>query len=272
MLYLLSMKTAAVFVASFLILVGVTLMLPGFPPAQLFLGYFGFPQLSGYILGFSVASLVTSVLNGLLWAIFATSIYGVILYAGDRKPLPPMPKSPTLSTPPPEAKPVDPRTETIPPALTVLPGAMKNLPSAVTTGSRLQLEQDIEVVDGIGPTYSALLRISGINSVNDLLRVCATERRRQDLANQVGVPYTTLLRWVYRGDLLRVRGVGRKYATLLESAGVNSVSDLSTRNPRYLSQTLRKVNNERRLVRRTPPSETIEIWVNAARTLHPIVR
>ena len=272
MLYLLSMKTAAVFVASFLILVGVTLMLPGFPPAQLLLRYFGFPQLSGYILGFSVASLVTSVLNGLLWAIFAASIYGVILYAGDRKPLPPMPQSPNLSTPPPEAKPVDPRTETIPPALTVLPEARKNSPSVVTTASQLRLEQDVEIVDGIGPTYGALLRISGINSVNDLLRACATERRRQELADRVGVPYSTLLRWVYRGDLLRVRGVGRKYATLLESAGVNSVSDLSTRNPRYLCQTLRKVNSERRLVRRTPPSETIEIWVNTARTLQPIVK
>jgi len=266
------MKTAAVFVASFLILLGLTLVLPGFPPAQLLIGYFGFPQVTGLIFGFSVTSLVTGVLNGLLWAIIAASIYGVVRYAGDRKPLPPMPESPNLSTPPPEAKPVDPRTETIPPALTVLSEAIKNSPSVVTTGSQLRLEQGVEIVDGIGPTYGALLRISGINSVNDLLRVCATERRRQELADRVGVPYTTLLRWVYRGDLLRVRGVGRKYATLLESAGVNSVSDLSTRNPRYLSQTLRKVNSERCLVRRTPPSETIEIWVNTARTLQPIIK
>ena len=253
------MKAVAVFVTAFLILVGVTLVLPGFPPAQLLLGYFNVPQVSGLILGFSVASLVNSVLNGLLWAIVAASIYGVARYAGNREPLPPMPQSPHLSTPPPEAIPVDPRTETIPPALTVLPTTIKN-PPRIMTGNKLRLEQDIEIIDGIGPTYGALLRISGINTVNDLLRVCATERRRQELANQVGVPYTTLLRWVYRGDLLRVRGVGRKYATLLESAGVNTDSDLSTRNPRYLSQTLRKVNRERRLVRRTPPSETIETW------------
>jgi hypothetical protein len=117
-----------------------------------------------------------------------------------------------------------------------------------------------------------LLKLSGIHTVDDLLRVCATEHKRHELAGRLGVPYATLLRWVYRGDLLRVSGVGRKYATLLESAGVNSVSDLSTRNPRYLSQTLRKVNGERRLVRRTPPFETVEIWVNTARNLQPIVR
>jgi predicted flap endonuclease-1-like 5' DNA nuclease len=104
-----------------------------------------------------------------------------------------------------------------------------------------------------------------------LLKVCATERGRKHLANEIGVPQSMLLKWVYRGDLLRVRGVGRKYATLLESAGVNTVSDLSTRNPRHLFQTLRTVNREKRLVRRTPPSKTIEIWVNIAGTLEPVI-
>ncbi|HEX9260903.1 MAG TPA: DUF4332 domain-containing protein, partial [Candidatus Bathyarchaeia archaeon] len=81
----------------------------------------------------------------------------------------------------------------------------------------------------------------------------------------------TLLKWIYRADLLRVKGVGRKYATLLESAGVNTVSDLSKRTPRYLSQTLKVVNRERNLVRRAPPSKTIEIWVNNARELEPLI-
>jgi hypothetical protein len=74
-----------------------------------------------------------------------------------------------------------------------------------------------------------------------------------------------------RGDLQRVRGIGKKYATLLESAGVHTVADLSKRNPRHLSQTLRDVNTGRNMVRRTPPTKAIEIWVNNAKTLELLV-
>jgi predicted flap endonuclease-1-like 5' DNA nuclease len=128
------------------------------------------------------------------------------------------------------------------------------------------MEQGIETINGIGPKSGGLLRNSGVKTVNDLLRVGATERGRQHLANKVGVTYATLLKWVYRGDLLRINGVGKKYSALLESAGVNTITDLSMRNPSYLCQTLRIVNREKNLVRRTPPSKTIEIWVKNAKT------
>jgi hypothetical protein len=81
-----------------------------------------------------------------------------------------------------------------------------------------------------------------------------------------------MLTWVHRGDLLRISGVGKKYSSLLEAAGVNTVTDLSMKNPRLLCQTLRTVNREKNLVRRTPPSKTIEIWVKNARNLKPIVK
>jgi predicted flap endonuclease-1-like 5' DNA nuclease len=68
-------------------------------------------------------------------------------------------------------------------------------------------------------------------------------------------------------DLLKVKGVGRKYSKLLGSAGVTSITDLSTKNPRYLQHALKAVNKERSLVRRTPLSKTIETWVNDAKNL-----
>jgi hypothetical protein len=81
-----------------------------------------------------------------------------------------------------------------------------------------------------------------------------------------------VLSWVCRGDLLRVRGVGRQYSELLESAGVSSVADLSNRNALVLWQTLRGANRKKRLVRRVPPLETIEMWVYNAKKLDAIVR
>ena len=100
----------------------------------------------------------------------------------------------------------------------------------------------------------------------------ATKHERQHLADKIGVTYATLLKWVNRGDLLRVNGIGKKYSALLESAGVDTVIDLSTRNPSFLCQTFRTLNREKNLVRRTPPSKTIEIWVKNAKNLEPIVK
>jgi predicted flap endonuclease-1-like 5' DNA nuclease len=256
------MRAAAVFAIAFFVLMGATILVPFFPPAQMLLEYLNIQQTPFSILGLSAASLLNGVLNGFFWVLVGAAIYGAASYAKRRNPLPPMPEAPILSTPPPEPMLVDPRTNKIPPSLTV---------SAAMEKEQCRKELDIEMIDGIGPICGGLLRNSGVNTVIDLLKVCATERGRKHLANEIGVPQSMLLKWVYRGDLLRVRGVGRKYATLLESAGVNTVSDLSTRNPRHLFQTLRTVNKEKRLVRRTPPSKTIEIWVNIAGTLEPVI-
>lgn len=112
----------------------------------------------------------------------------------------------------------------------------------------------------------------GVRTVDDLLRVGATTEGRQRIARRLAVGYMMVLSWVHRGDLLRVRGVGKQYSELLESAGVSSVADLSTRNARILWQTLRGVNRKKRLVRRVPPRKTIEMWVYNAKKLEPIVR
>lgn len=256
------MRAAAVFAIAFFVLMGATILVPFFPPAQMLLEYLNIQQTPFSIFGLSAASLLNGVLNGFFWVLVGAAIYGAASYAKRRNPLPPMPEAPILSTPPPEPMLVDPRTNKIPPSLTV---------SAAMEKEQCRKELDIEMIDGIGPICGGLLRNSGVNTVINLLKVCATERGRKHLANEIGVPQSMLLKWVYRGDLLRVRGVGRKYATLLESAGVNTVSDLSNRNPRHLFQTLRTVNREKRLVRRTPPSKTIEIWVNIAGTLEPVI-
>jgi hypothetical protein len=108
--------------------------------------------------------------------------------------------------------------------------------------------------------------------VDDFLRVGSTRVGRQRIARRLGVSYRMVLSWVYRGDLLRVRGVGRQYSELLESAGVSSVEDLSNRNALVLWQKLRGVNREKKLVRRVPPRETIEMWVYNAKKLDPMVR
>jgi predicted flap endonuclease-1-like 5' DNA nuclease len=133
------------------------------------------------------------------------------------------------------------------------------------------LDQDIETIEGIGPTYGNKLRNSGVKVVEDLLRAGSTRSRRRILANKVGVASATLLKWVYRADFFRIRGIGTQYSSLLESAGVNTVTDLARRNPKNLYAKLREINRKKNLVRRIPPYRTIQRWIKSAKNLKRIV-
>jgi predicted flap endonuclease-1-like 5' DNA nuclease len=253
------MHAVAVFAGAFLVLVAVTLAIPGLPPGEMVFEVLGFQQMTGSFLGISFSTLLNGFVNGFLWGLVAAAVYA-LSRRGSRKPLLPLPEPEELPSPPPRAMPVDERVEKIPPALTVRQRRF-----------RMVRDRDVKTIEGIGPLRGRLLNGMGIRTVNDLLRVAATKVGRQRIANRLGVSYRMVLSWVYRGDLLRVRGVGRQYSELLESAGVSSVADLSNRNALVLWQTLRGVNREKRLVRRVPPRDTIEMWVYNAKRLGPIV-
>ncbi len=254
------MSAAAMFIIAFLLIMGLTGMVPSLPPGQFLCDTLRIPQLILSIGGFYIATLSYAIINGLVWGLVATGIYSLSCYVTKREPLKQMPAAPELSTPPPKAMPVDERVVKIPPSLTVRERDV-----------RVE-EEAVEMIEGVGRVRGRLLRSAGIQTVSDLVRVGATRRGRQRIAREVGVSYSMVLRWVYRGDLLRIRGVGRQYSGLLESAGITTVTDLSMRNPLALCQRLKVVNKKRNLVRRTPPAKTIEIWVNNAKDLEAIVQ
>jgi predicted flap endonuclease-1-like 5' DNA nuclease len=134
------------------------------------------------------------------------------------------------------------------------------------------LDLDVEVIEGVGPVCGGLLKNAGVKTVNDLLTAGSKEAGRRRLANDVGVSYLTLVKWVYQADLFRIKGVDAKYSALLESAGVNTVADLSEKDPALLSNVLRAVNMERKLVeRRSLSVETIGGWVIKAKKLKTMV-
>jgi predicted flap endonuclease-1-like 5' DNA nuclease len=255
------MNTVAVFAGAFLVLAMFTLVIPSLPPGELVFEVFGFPQAAGSFLGISVSTFLNGLVNGFLWGLFAAAVYGFSRRGTGRKPLLPLPEPEELPSPPPRAMPVDERVERIPPAMTFREGRFRHV-----------RDRDVKTIEGVGSLRRRLLNSMGIRTVDDLLRVGATSVGRQRIAKRLGVSYKMVRSWMYRGDLLRVRGVGRQYSELLESAGVSSVTDLSNRNALVLWQTLRGVNRKKRLVRRVPPRDTIEMWVYDAKKLDPIIR
>jgi predicted flap endonuclease-1-like 5' DNA nuclease len=127
--------------------------------------------------------------------------------------------------------------------------------------------ENIQNIEGIGVVYSERLNAVYIYSVRDLLEAGKTREGRIDLAEKTGISIKLILKWVNQSDLFRVDGVGTDYAQLLESAGVNTVVDLSRRNSRNLYTKLVQTNNEKNLVREVPTREVVEKWIQEAKNL-----
>lgn len=129
----------------------------------------------------------------------------------------------------------------------------------------------VEYIEGIGDGYGARLRKVGITTTLRLLEACADRRGRRAVAEKTGIEEARLLKWTNMADLMRIKGVGRQYAELLEAAGVDTVRELGTRSPRNLAARMREVNEQRRLCRALPPESVVRRWIEQARTLPPVV-
>jgi predicted flap endonuclease-1-like 5' DNA nuclease len=249
---------ASVFAIAFLVLLGITLGFPALPPGEILYNLLGAPEIPLAIGGISGSIIINGIINGLFWGVIIVGVYILTRRASEPETLPAMPAPPHL--PSPVLAPM-PRETTV----------RRQRPKVRERKTFVPLDQDIEVIEGIGHTYGARLRNVGVNTVKDLLRTGASRSGRRYLATKIDVAPATLLKWVYRADFFRIRGIGKQYSSLLESAGVNTVADLALRDPESLCDRLRMVNRRKNLVRRTPPSKMIAEWVRSAKYLKPIV-
>ncbi len=122
-------------------------------------------------------------------------------------------------------------------------------------------------IEGIGASYAAKLRKAGVRSTNELLKVAGTKKGRAELAKATGFTAKTILEWVNRADLFRVKGIGAQYSDLLEAAGVDTVLELAKRKPEALLETLIKVNEKKNKVNQIPGLSNVKAWVKSAKSL-----
>jgi predicted flap endonuclease-1-like 5' DNA nuclease len=126
-------------------------------------------------------------------------------------------------------------------------------------------------IEGIDESDAQKLKGAGISTTWVLLEKGGAPQGRREIAQETGIGEFLILRWVNRADLLRVEGVGREYASLLESAGVDTVLELARRNPQNLHRRLTEVNEESKLVRRLPTEAQVEAWVEQAKRLPRVI-
>lgn len=133
------------------------------------------------------------------------------------------------------------------------------------------MEYKIDEIEGIGPANKEKLAAASIATTDDLLRLCASAKGRQDTSEQTGISASQLLKWADMADLMRISGVGRQFGELLKAAGVDTVKELRTRNAENLTAKLAEVNEEKRLAKAVPTAGQVQGWIDAAKTMEPLI-
>ncbi len=128
-------------------------------------------------------------------------------------------------------------------------------------------------IEGIGPANQKKLAAAGIKTTDGLLKAAGAGKARKVFATQTGIAESSLLEWVNRADLFRVKGVGSQYSDLLEAAGVDSAVELGKRRADNLTKAMAEANakGKKRLVRQLPTEKQVATWVAHAKTLGKVV-
>ena len=122
-------------------------------------------------------------------------------------------------------------------------------------------------IDGIDGEAADILKSVGIRSTARLLDMARTVRGRKMLAMKTGFDEKRLLCWANVADRMRIKGIRKEYAELLQAAGVDTVKDLKYRNPANLANAMAEANKKRKMVRLLPSEKVVGNWIGNAKKL-----
>jgi hypothetical protein len=134
-------------------------------------------------------------------------------------------------------------------------------------GQETRMSYPITDIDGIDGEAAAIFKSAGIRSTGRLLEAARTVKGRKALAGKTGYNEKQLLCWANVADRMRVRGISKEYAELLQAAGVDTVKELQYRNPGNLAKAMADANKKRKLVRLLPSEKLIVRWIEDAKKL-----
>jgi hypothetical protein len=124
-------------------------------------------------------------------------------------------------------------------------------------------------IEGIDADVAETLKSVGIRTTEKLLEAAKNPKGRKELAAKTGISEKELLRFANMADRLRVKGLGKDYAILMQRAGVDTVRELKYRNPGKLAAAMAAANQKRKLVQLVPSDKVVTRWIENARKLPP---
>ena len=125
----------------------------------------------------------------------------------------------------------------------------------------------ISKIDGLTAFAATKLKKAGIRTMESLLEAAHSAKCRKELAARTGFSEQQLLEWANLADYLRIPGMGKAKAELLRASGVNTVRELTHRNPARLAQAMKDANDKRKLVQILPSEKAVEQLIQKARKL-----
>lgn len=129
----------------------------------------------------------------------------------------------------------------------------------------------ISKIDGLGPQSASKLKSIGIRTTDGLLKKAGSAKARKILAAKTGLSEPQLLEWANIAAIMSVKGISTGKAGLIRASGVNTVRELAMRNPGRLAQTMRDINDKKKLVRVLPSEKSLARLIeNAGKLPHKI--
>jgi predicted RecB family nuclease len=122
-------------------------------------------------------------------------------------------------------------------------------------------------IGGIDGEAAKTLKSAGIRSTAKLLETARTVKGRKILAEKTGFAEKQLLCWANVADRMRIKGISREYAELLQAAGVDTVKELRYRSPANLAKAMADANKKRKMVRLLPSEKVVCRWIENAQNL-----
>lgn len=135
----------------------------------------------------------------------------------------------------------------------------------------------IKEIGGIDATSIEKLRAVRIRTTASLLKAAKNAKGRKELAEKTGIPVGDILKLVNQADLMRIKGLGGDYTSLLKETGVDTLRALRRRNPQHLARKMAEQNAKRkklasdadseRCLQLLPSEKAIQKWIERAKTL-----
>ncbi|MDH5443099.1 MAG: DUF4332 domain-containing protein [Hadesarchaea archaeon] len=125
----------------------------------------------------------------------------------------------------------------------------------------------------IGRKYRVMLKKAKITTTGEILEhgICRTSRG--NLANELGISERLISKWVNLADLLRVKGIGKRYLKLLDKIGIGNLNKLSKQDPDNILQKIDSLDQEDlQKIKRKPSKKTIRRWIEESRKTGKIVQ
>jgi len=125
----------------------------------------------------------------------------------------------------------------------------------------------------IGRKYRVMLKKAKITTTGEILEhgICRTSRG--NLANELGISERLIFKWVNLADLLRVKGIGKRYLKLLDKIGIGNLNKLSKQDSDNILQKINSLDQEDlKKIKRKPSKKTIRRWIEESRKTRKIVQ